>query len=87
MKKALCICNMCGALLIDENPQVDAIEYELTGKEQSMIFVHDSEFDSHYVCPNCDTDGYLSDNLSTDAQLGLYKHMKHICEVIYASND
>jgi hypothetical protein len=85
MKKALCICNMCGALLIDENPQVDAMEYELTGAEQEMEYHYDREDGSYYGCPNCHTDGYLTDNLTSEAHLGLYNHMKHNCEATYAN--
>lgn len=59
----LCKCNKCGTILIDENPQIEADEFELRGDEEYMIWDKDVEDndDVHWVCPNCYTDGYLMD--------------------------
>lgn len=56
----LCKCNMCDAVLIDENPAIDAKEQELTGNEQEMELLQD-ESGTFYGCPNCKTDNYLMD--------------------------
>jgi len=60
----LCKCNNCDSILIDENPQVDAKEHELTGIEKNMEYVKDEEAqdcDYFWACPECLTDGYLVD--------------------------
>ena len=63
----LCKCSNCESVLIDENPQVDAIKYELKGGELSMIQVNlgndgDSVDDEIiWACPICETDGFLAD--------------------------
>ena len=55
-----CKCNNCDTVLFDMNPQVDAKEYsdEDFPDAKSMEW-NQSEF--AYVCPVCDTDGYLTD--------------------------
>ena len=58
----LCTCNGCGSTLIDENPQVDAPKYQLYGDEKEMVFINNGE-DSHWACPICKTDEYLTDNI------------------------
>jgi len=65
----LCKCNNCDTVLIDQNPQANAKEYELTGKEELMVQVLDIDEivpkggERHYfwACPECLTDGYLVD--------------------------
>ena len=65
MKANLCRCNNCDSILIDKNPQKDAIEHELTGNELEMQwtgglieFKHDPPM---WVCPLCMTNAYLID--------------------------
>jgi hypothetical protein len=63
----LCKCNKCGSILIDQNPQIHAPEYQLTGNEIDMQYTGGlTEFkdqDPAWVCPNCMTDDYLTDHL------------------------
>lgn len=56
----LCKCNFCEIVMIDENPQVDAIHYPISGDEPEMVWINDGE-DSHWACHNCLTDDYLID--------------------------
>lgn len=58
IKASLCKCNNCESIMIDQNPQVDAKECELTGKEIKMQYVSKEGI---WVCPICKTDGYLTD--------------------------
>jgi hypothetical protein len=60
MKTELCKCNNCGNILIDENPQVDRIKYEINGNELNMVQYIDNG-DLFWACPVCKTDGYLVD--------------------------
>lgn len=51
-------------ILIDQNSQIGAKEYELTGEELEMQYLNDSsETDISYFwgCPICLTDEYLTD--------------------------
>lgn len=60
----LCRCNNCDTVLFDENPQLDAIEHELTGNEEEMTQVNygtKKEPEWLWACPNCLTDEYLTD--------------------------
>ena len=50
---------MCDSILIDENPQINAKEYPLTGSELRMFWTNDD--DPKWVCPKCMTDDYLID--------------------------
>lgn len=62
MKSPLCKCNNCDSILIDRNPQTDAIEHELKGNELQMVFIYDrTEKDYYWACPKCETDDYLTD--------------------------
>ena len=65
MKTNLCKCNNCESILIDQNPQIGAKEYELTGKELEMQYtgglIEFENYDPHWICPICMTDGYLVD--------------------------
>lgn len=60
MKANLCKCNNCDAILIDENPKISAIEYELQGTELYMERFTD-ENGEFFGCPNCKIDDYLMD--------------------------
>lgn len=61
----LCRCNNCNNILLDENPQVDAIKHELKGGELLMIQINigDGNNGDEYIwaCPICGTDGFLTD--------------------------
>ena len=57
----LCKCNMCDTILIDKNPQVDAKKIEIHS-EMNVLLMEKNE-DGYWVCPNCNTDDYLSDDL------------------------
>lgn len=39
MEKYLCKCNNCDTVLIDRNPQDDAKQFSLEGKEQEMVLL------------------------------------------------
>lgn len=60
-KKALCICNNCGNVLIDTNPQTEAMNYSLIGTEKELI---------DHNCPNCKTDSYLDDEILLEIAIG-----------------
>jgi hypothetical protein len=49
---------MCDNTLIDNNPQINAPEFNLIGNEINMIW---SELEQAWVCPKCLTDDYLTD--------------------------
>lgn len=57
----LCRCNKCGNTLIDQNPQVGAKEYELTGSENEMQYTMAENGEYFWACPVCETDEYLID--------------------------
>jgi rubrerythrin len=54
----ICKCNNCDNYLIDENPQINAPEYNILGNEINMTW---SETEQTWVCPICKTDAYLTD--------------------------
>lgn len=56
----LCLCNKCGATLIDRNPMCTAKMLPLQGNEQNMILIEDKD-EKFWGCPNCRTDEYLMD--------------------------
>jgi hypothetical protein len=60
MKLELCQCNSCDAILIDENPQVDAPLLDVPVGALSMVQLEENgEF--FWACPNCETDEFLTD--------------------------
>ncbi len=69
MKANLCKCNKCDAVLIDQNPQIGAAEYDLeeggyatgVGEVDEMQYLKDNGGDMFWACPNCETDEYLID--------------------------
>lgn len=65
MKTNLAKCNKCEAILIDLNPQVDAVEIELKGTEIPMIVIREGE-EIICACPNCLTDSFLVDYTEKD---------------------
>jgi hypothetical protein len=73
MKANLCKCNNCDSILIDENPQIDAIEYDLSKLPKIKPLIMDYleiEGEGIYpVCPKCKTDDYLSDHINELSEL------------------
>lgn len=67
-KHYLCKCNMCDAIMFDENPGENSILIDVTIIDKPinyMIQFHDdSEF--YWGCPNCSTDSYLMDLTNDD---------------------
>ena len=59
----LCQCNKCNVILVDQNPQVNAPQFELRGDEEEMQYKED-KFGGYWVCPICDTDDYLQDEIT-----------------------
>lgn len=61
-KEYLCKCNNCGAIMYDENPQVDAIKHDPTqfGEVLPMEQLND-DGDTYWGCGNCQTDAFLVD--------------------------
>ncbi len=60
----LCKCNKCDSVLIDQNPQIGAKEYPLTGIELDMQWTGglvENKDEPKWVCPICMTDDYLVD--------------------------
>ena len=71
----ICKCNNCDSLLIDNNPQVDAKQYDVDSLGlDELVSIEDMR-----ACPNCKTDDYLTDldNLGTAKEL--YKFLGCIC--------
>jgi len=60
LKFNLCRCTNCETTLFDENPQVGAPKFELKGGEMDMV-QREEDGESFWACPNCLTDGYLTD--------------------------
>lgn len=64
----LCRCNMCEAIMFDENPNIHSGPTDITKIEKPinhMIQFHDGgEF--YWGCPNCSTDSYLMDLTNND---------------------
>lgn len=64
----LCKCNHCDNVLIDENPQIGAKEYDLNDYPNAMemqrvsAVINDPETE-YWACPVCLTDGYLTDEI------------------------
>jgi hypothetical protein len=69
-KQALCKCTSCDQILINTNPSPGSRKYK-TEKEY-----HKLETKGHtHVCPNCDTDQYLTDEVLepiVSASIALY---------------
>lgn len=49
----ICKCNKCNSLLLDTNPQVGSIKFDVDYLNLSELVDH--------KCPNCDVDDYLDD--------------------------
>lgn len=61
MKANLCKCNNCDSILIDQNSQIGANEYDLSGEEIEMQYMQDEDGEYFWACPLCETDDYLID--------------------------
>ena len=59
----LCMCNNCGSVLIDTNPQVNAQMIEVNAKEYDTLItgIDKKDGETAKICPNCETDSYLID--------------------------
>lgn len=57
-KVNLCMCNNCGSVLIDTNPQINAIDYSVLDNYnlEELEQIMDAK-----ACPYCKTDAYLKD--------------------------
>ena len=56
----ICLCNNCDSLLIDTNPQVDAKKFDVDNLELDEL----ESIEDMRACPNCKTDGFLSDDVA-----------------------
>ena len=58
----ICICNNCRSILFDENPQVGAKKYAVNNLVHHMKQIK-KEGEVYWVCPVCETDEYLQDDI------------------------
>jgi hypothetical protein len=66
MTKYLCKCNNCDSILIDRNPQVNAIPLKTPENAIEMVMIGSPlEMNSNlfWACPICLTDEYLNDDV------------------------
>lgn len=70
-KEHVCICNNCGELFIDTNPQTGQRIYEIDAFGMQELIGHE--------CPNCETDGHLMD-VNEDIE-EVYSHTVESIEV------
>ena len=71
----ICKCNNCDSLLIDNNPQVGAKQYDVDSLSlNELISIEDMR-----ACPNCKTDEYLTDSDKLGTARELYKLLDNIC--------
>ena len=65
VKEPLCKCNNCDNIWVDRNPQVNQKIFEVDKNHPSLVQIIDSfDVDSvemYWGCPECRTDGNLSD--------------------------
>lgn len=59
----ICQCNKCAVILIDQNSEIGAPEYQLTGCEVEMQYKED-DGGGFWVCPICESDDYLQDEIT-----------------------
>jgi len=57
------MCNNCGSVLIDHNPQVDAQLFEVNTQNYDELITGPDKKDGETakICPHCCTDSYLTD--------------------------
>lgn len=58
----LCTCNNCEGIFIDQNPQIGAPVYRVNVNKTSDLQFNSNE--SCWVCPVCDVDDYLTDDVN-----------------------
>ena len=66
METPLCKCNNCGNIWLDKNPQVNQKVFEVEDGCPSLALITESLDDNedaemYWGCPECRTDGHLSD--------------------------
>ena len=61
-KVPLCQCINCHEVLIDTNPQVNAKLYDVSKAALNELVMLEDEDGYFKGCPNCMTDGYLTDD-------------------------
>lgn len=65
----LCKCNNCETVMFDENPTETGFDFDdkdvANYKPEHMAYLED-ETGYFWGCPNCETDGYLTDLVSRD---------------------
>jgi len=71
----LCGCNMCGLILVDQNPQIDAKVSQVYFDDDKqwvteddrevaeMQYEKDNSGEHYWACPVCLCDDYLTDNI------------------------
>lgn len=71
----LCRCNNCMRLLIDHNPQAGAAKFKVPDNLPEV----QRDVDGVWKCPECITDGYLSDvGLAININLSSEEDVYHI---------
>lgn len=64
----LCKCLNCDTIFEDMNPQTNQPEFlvEIGQYDTLAALLEDGGRTTYYGCPNCNTDGYLTDILTDD---------------------
>ncbi len=61
----LCKCNRCDLVMLDANPQINAPKYKVNVFNfADMKYLKDNGGDYFFGCPNCESDEYLTDEIS-----------------------
>ncbi len=62
----ICQCNNCNSLLYDENPKTDAIPVDVSNINVEILPMEllNEDGESYWGCGNCQTDGYLQDEIT-----------------------
>jgi rubredoxin len=63
----LTTCNNCGLVWDDPNPGKESIEYKVLPNFDPL----GKDKDGYWCCPQCNTDGYLQDNINWNAMNAL----------------
>ena len=67
----LCKCNRCGLVMVDQNPQINAKKYKVdVNKFADMQYLKDNGGDYFWACPTCESDEYLTDEISEKDLVG-----------------
>lgn len=73
----ICKCNNCGDLFEDTNPQVDAKDYQIDNKFESLI---------DHNCPNCGVDDYLVD-IMEDKELPIFPSKPEFINIVLTERE